>query len=137
MSPSIRAFSLRPSKVPSRPTPPRRHIPTEPLAGVPQFRTGQSGFHSNIRRYEAGTNQPNIDALRNLALALATSTDQLLFEPHERQPNNDLQHAFQAASTRLDPESQQHLKATLEGLLLAPNHEAGTANNTNHKPKHA
>ena len=31
-------------------------------------------YVSNIRRYEAGTNQPTIDALRNLALALATST---------------------------------------------------------------
>jgi|CXWL01.1.fsa_nt_gi transcriptional regulator with XRE-family HTH domain len=78
-----------------------------------------AGLHvSNIRRYEAGTNQPTIDALRNLALALATSTDQLLFEPHEREPDNDLALAFEAASTRLDDEGRQHLKATLEGLLL-------------------
>ncbi len=78
-----------------------------------------AGLHvSNIRRYEAGTNQPTIDALRNLALALGTTTDQLLFEPHERQPDNDLALAFEAASTRLDPESREHLKATLEGLLL-------------------
>ena len=78
-----------------------------------------AGLHvSNIRRYEAGTNQPTIDALRNLALALATSTDQLLFEPHEREPDNDLALAFEAASTGLDDEGRQHLKATLEGLFL-------------------
>ena len=45
-----------------------------------------------------------IDALRNLALALNTSADKLLFEPHEREPDDDLKHAFEAASTRLDPD---------------------------------
>jgi hypothetical protein len=51
-------------------------------------------------------------------LALATVTDQLLFDEHERQPDDELAHAFEAASTRLDPESRTHLKATLEGFLL-------------------
>jgi transcriptional regulator with XRE-family HTH domain len=89
-------------------------------AGLTQNALAEAaGLHvSNIRRYEAGTNQPTIDALRNLALALATSTDQLLFEPHERQPDDDLAYAFEAASTRLDAEGRAHLKATLEGLLL-------------------
>ena len=89
-------------------------------AGLTQHALADTaGLHvSNIRRYEAGTNQPNIDALRNLALALGTSTDKLLFEPDERQPTNDLLLAFEAASTRLDQEGQEHLKATLEGLLL-------------------
>jgi transcriptional regulator with XRE-family HTH domain len=73
---------------------------------------------SNIRRYEAGTSTPTLDALRNLALALNTSADTLIFDPEERQPHDDLKHAFEAASTRLDPEGKEHLKATLEGLLL-------------------
>lgn len=51
-------------------------------------------------------------------LALGTSADKLLFEPNERGPANDLLLAFEAASTRLDQEGQDHLKATLEGLLL-------------------
>jgi transcriptional regulator with XRE-family HTH domain len=89
-------------------------------AGLTQHALADAaGLHvSNIRRYEAGTNQPNIDALRNLALALGTSADKLLFEPNERGPANDLLLAFEAASTRLDQEGQEHLKATLEGLLL-------------------
>ena len=89
-------------------------------AGLTQHALADTaGLHvSNIRRYEAGTNQPTIDALRNLALALGTSTDQLLFEPSERGPDNDLALAFEAASTRLDTEGRAHLKATLEGLLL-------------------
>jgi hypothetical protein len=61
---------------------------------------------------------PTFDALRNLALALGTSADKFLFEPNERGPANDLLLAFEAASTRLDQEGQDHLKATLEGLLL-------------------
>jgi transcriptional regulator with XRE-family HTH domain len=77
-----------------------------------------AGLHvSNIRRYEAGINQPTIDALRNLALALGTTTDQLLFEPHDRQPDNDL--ALALTTQRLDQEGREHRKATLEGLLRA------------------
>ena len=89
-------------------------------AGLTQHALADAaGLHvSNIRRYEAGTNQPNIDALRNLALALGTSADKLLFTENERRPDNDLLLAFEAASTRLDQEGQEHLKATLEGLLL-------------------
>lgn len=64
----------------------------------------------------APTNPPSTPSATNLALA--TSTDQLLFDEHERQPDDELAHAFEAASTRLDPESRTHLKATLEGLLL-------------------
>ena len=97
-----------------------RLIAARKHAGLTQHALAElAGLHvSNIRRYEASTNQPTIDALRNLALALNTSTDQLLFEPHEREPDDDLKHAFEAASTRLDDEGRQHLKATLEGLLL-------------------
>jgi transcriptional regulator with XRE-family HTH domain len=79
----------------------------------------RSGLHiSNIRRYEAGTNQPTLEALRQLTLALNTTADTLLFDPDERDPHtDDLRLAFEAA-TRLDPEHQATLKATLEGLLL-------------------
>jgi hypothetical protein len=47
-------------------------------------------------------------------LALGTTTDQLLFEPHERQPDNALTLAL--TTQRLDQEGREHLKATLEGL---------------------
>lgn len=111
---TITTSPLNPETFANRLTEARKH------AGLTQHALADTaGLHvSNIRRYEAGTNQPNIDALRNLALALGTSTDKLLFEPNERQPDNDLLLAFEAASTRLDQEGQDHLKATLEGLLL-------------------
>lgn len=55
------------------------------------------GIHvSNIRRHEAGTSQPTLDVLRNLALALATSADSLLFDEDERGPDDDLRLGFEA-----------------------------------------
>ena len=47
----------------------------------------RSGAHvTQIRRYEAGTSAPTLDVLRNLALALNTSADSLLFDSGERGP---------------------------------------------------
>jgi transcriptional regulator with XRE-family HTH domain len=111
---TITTSPLNPEVFANRLTEARKH------AGLTQHALADAaGLHvSNIRRYEAGTNQPNIDALRNLALALGTSADKLLFTENERGPDNDLLLAFEAASTRLDQEGRDHLKATLEGLLL-------------------
>ena len=41
---------------------------------------------TQIRRYEAGTSQPTLDVLRNLAFALNISADSLLFEPRNAAP---------------------------------------------------
>jgi transcriptional regulator with XRE-family HTH domain len=76
------------------------------------------GIHvSNVRRYEAGTSQPTLDVLRNLALALSTSADSLLFDHDERGPDDDLRLAFEATRT-LDQDEKNTLKALLEGFLL-------------------
>ena len=70
----------------------------------------RAGLHiSNIRRYEAGTNQPTLDALRQLTLALNTTADALLFDPNERDPHtDDLKLAFEAAA-RFDPKASERL----------------------------
>ncbi len=45
------------------------------------------GVHvTQLRRYEAGTNQPTLDVLRALAIALAVTTDDLVFNEDERGP---------------------------------------------------
>ena|SRR5579883_3053379 len=76
------------------------------------------GIHvSNIRRYEAGNSQPTLDVLRNLALALSTSADSLLFDDDERGPDDDLRLAFEATRA-LDVDEKETLKALLEGFLL-------------------
>jgi len=54
--------------------------------------------------YEAGQAQPSLEALKKIALALHVSTDFLLFEEHERGPNDDLSLQFEAVSQMSDNE---------------------------------
>ncbi len=80
------------------------------------------GIHvTQIRRYEAGTAQPNLEALRNLATALNVSLDDLDFVDTERGPDEDLALAFEA-TRHLDPAEQATVKEVIEALLLK--HEA-------------
>lgn len=79
----------------------------------------QVGIHvSNIRRYEAGTSQPTLDVLRNLALALTTSADSLLFEPDERGPQNPSLRLRLEAIDQLDPDEQNAIRTLIEGAIL-------------------
>jgi transcriptional regulator with XRE-family HTH domain len=76
---------------------------------------------SQIRRYEGGNATPTLDALKRIAIALSVSSDQLLFDEHERGPDDDLRLQFEA-TTRLTPDEKQIVKRVLQGLLLT--HEA-------------
>lgn len=88
-----------------------------------QVLANRVGIHvSNIRRYEAGTSAPTLDVLRNVALALNTSADSLLFGEDERGPADDLRLASEAASARLDDEGKNLVRALIEGVMLR--HEA-------------
>jgi transcriptional regulator with XRE-family HTH domain len=92
-----------------------RHLTQQSLAE-------RVGIHvSNIRRYEAGTGQPTMDVLRNLALALNVSADSLLFDNDERGPTPSLRLHLEAASN-LDDDEQAVIRSVIEGLLLK--HEA-------------
>jgi transcriptional regulator with XRE-family HTH domain len=77
------------------------------------------GVHvSQIRRYEAGTSTPTLDALRKLAIALSVSADTLVFDEGERGPDDDLRLQFEATA-RLSDEEKQTVRRVLEGLLIA------------------
>ena len=77
------------------------------------------GIHvSQLRRYEAGTNQPTLDVLRNLALALSVSTDALVFDDTERGPQNATLRLRMEALDHLDPDEQSAVMAMIEGALL-------------------
>ena len=79
------------------------------------------GVHvSQIRRYEAGTSTPALDALRKLAIALSVSADTLVFDKDERGPDDDLRLQFEATA-RLSDEEKHVIKRVLEGLLIAHN----------------
>ena len=78
----------------------------------------QVGVHvTQLRRYEAGTSQPTAEVIRKLAIALRASADDLLFDPDERGPDQDLRLHFEALS-RLDEEEREVVKAVLEGLII-------------------
>lgn len=80
------------------------------------------GVHvTQLRRYEAGTNQPTLDVLRALAIALSVSTDALVFDTDERGPSDDLRLTFEATQ-RLDPDERTTVRQLIEAILLR--HEA-------------
>lgn len=60
------------------------------------------------------------DVLKKLTVALSTSADSLLFDDHERDPDDDLRLQFEAI-TRLTDDEKQTVRRVLEGLLIAHN----------------
>lgn len=79
-------------------------------------------IHVNqIKRYEAGTAQPTLDALVRLAKALHLSLDDLVFSEEERGPSDDLRLQFEAVS-QFDENERAVARTVLEGLILK--HEA-------------
>ncbi|MBP0943679.1 helix-turn-helix transcriptional regulator [Pseudomonas alliivorans] len=77
-----------------------------------------ASVHVNqIRRYEAGTAQPTLEALIRLAQALHVSLDDLMFAEGERGPSYDLRLRFEAVSHM--PEAEKSvIKALLDGMIL-------------------
>jgi transcriptional regulator with XRE-family HTH domain len=76
------------------------------------------GIHVlQIRRYEGATSQPTLEVLRNLAVALSVSADELVFDRDERGPDEDLRLQFEALSA-LSPEEKQVAKAVLDAMIV-------------------
>lgn len=80
---------------------------------TPQTLVETVGIHvTQIRRYEAGTNQPTLDVLRALAIALVVTTDDLVFSA------DDTLHMHLATLEQLDPDERASIHALIEGALL-------------------
>ncbi|MCY1298739.1 helix-turn-helix protein [compost metagenome] len=76
------------------------------------------GLHlTQVKRYEAGTSQPSLDALKKMAQTLRVTTDSLIFEPEELEPDEDLRLQFQAVSN-MPAEEQRIVKQLLEGMII-------------------
>jgi uncharacterized protein (DUF433 family)/transcriptional regulator with XRE-family HTH domain len=85
---------------------------------VPGARADRADIHvTQIRRYEAGTSAPTLDALRNLAIALNITTDSLVFDPTARGPSDDLALHLEAIE-QLDPDDQHTVRSLIEAILL-------------------
>jgi transcriptional regulator with XRE-family HTH domain len=75
-------------------------------------------LHVNqVRRYEAGTAQPTLDALVKLAKALHVTLDALVFDEAERGPSDEFRLQFEAVS-QLPEEDRRIVKALLDGMIV-------------------
>jgi transcriptional regulator with XRE-family HTH domain len=70
-----------------------------------------------IHRYEAGSSQPTLEALRKLAKALRVSSDALVFDQDERGPDEDLKLQFEAVS-QFGQDEKRAAKDVLDALIL-------------------
>lgn len=72
-----------------------------------------------IVSYDARTRQrlPTLDVIRNLAMTLGVSSDQLLFGKDERGPDESLKLQFEAVS-RFDPEAKRVVQQVLDSMIL-------------------
>ena len=76
------------------------------------------GLHiTQIKRYEAGSSQPSLEALKKIAQTFRVTTDSLIFELDELEPDEDLRLQFKAVSN-MPEEERQIVKQLLEGMII-------------------
>jgi len=109
----LRHASLCPMPFPERITALRK------ARGLTQQALGElAGVHTiQIHRYEAGTSQPSLEAIKRLAVALRVATDDLLFDEAERSPSDELRLQFEAIG-QFDADETKIVKALLDSLIL-------------------
>lgn len=98
---------------------PARLIQLRKAQGLTQQALAEAAaLHVNqIRRYEAGTAQPTLDALIRLAKVLHVRLDDLVFAENGRGPDDDLALQFEAVS-QFSAAEKQTVRELLEGLIL-------------------
>jgi transcriptional regulator with XRE-family HTH domain len=76
------------------------------------------GLHvTQVKRYEAGTSQPSLEALKKIAKTLRVTTDSLIFEEGELEPDADLVLQFQAISM-MPKDEKRIIQQLLEGMII-------------------
>ena len=72
---------------------------------------------TQVKRYEAGSSQPSLEALKKIAVALGVTTDSLLFEEAERGPDEDLRLQFETIA-KMPRKEKQLIRELLEGMII-------------------
>lgn len=72
---------------------------------------------TQIQHYESDSAQPTLEVIKKQAIALAASTDWLLFEEDERAPDDELKLQFEAAK-QFDEQERKTVLEALDGLIL-------------------
>jgi transcriptional regulator with XRE-family HTH domain len=76
------------------------------------------GIHvTQVKRYEAGEAQPSLDILKKIATAFNVTTDWLIFEEGERDPQDQLKLKFEAIA-QMDNSEQQTVNSVLDAMIL-------------------
>jgi transcriptional regulator with XRE-family HTH domain len=70
-----------------------------------------------IYRYEKGTSQPTMAVLKQIAIALNTSIDELVFTDNERDPQEDLKLRFELIQ-QMGKADQDAIKSILDGMII-------------------
>lgn len=76
------------------------------------------GLHvTQVKRYESGSSQPSLEAIKKLAQTLRVTTDSLIFEDEELAPEANLALQFRAISG-MSPAEQRIIQELLEGMII-------------------
>ena len=76
------------------------------------------GIHiTQVKRYESGEAQPSLDILKKIAMAFSVSTDWLIFEDGEREPQDELKLKFEAI-TQMDDDERHVVLSVLDSMIL-------------------
>lgn len=76
------------------------------------------GLHvTQVKRYESGTSQPSLEAIKKIAQTLRVTTDFLIFEEGELEPASNLALQFKAISDMPEHE-REVVQELLEGMII-------------------
>lgn len=76
------------------------------------------GIHiTQVKRYESGEAQPSLEILKKVAMAFNVTTDWLVFEENEREPQDELKLKFEAVA-QMDEEERRSILALLDAMIL-------------------
>ena len=76
------------------------------------------GLHvTQIKRYESGSSQPSLEALKKIAKTLRVSIDSLVFDTEELTPDEDLTLQFQTIAN-MPEEEKAIIMELIEGMII-------------------
>ncbi len=92
---------------------------------------------AQMRRYEGGKSSPTLEVIKNLALTLKTSTDELIFEENEgsssaRRYNRRLLEQLEVIS-KMSPNDRHAIETVIESIILKNRLEEIMPSHSNNK----
>lgn len=75
------------------------------------------GIHiTQVKRYESGEAKPSLEVLKKVAVAFNVSTDWLVLEENEREPQDELKLKFEAVE-QMDEDERRSVLALLDAMI--------------------